>query len=88
MASRMILLALILFLVSAVRRVVSVGIFTWFVVEFSTMSHNSFSYRIKIILSFQAPKFTAPSSLSSTLKPVAIDPSQLKIKVPKICPVK
>jgi hypothetical protein len=88
MSSRMILLALILFLVYAARRVGFVGTFTGFVVEFATMSHNSFSYRIKIILSFQAPKFTAPSSLSSTLKPVAIDPSQLKIKNSEICSVK
>jgi len=78
MASRIILLALILFLVYAARRVASVGITTGCVAEFSTMSHNSLSYRSKIIISFQTPKFTAPSCFSSNLKPVAIDPSQLK----------
>jgi hypothetical protein len=75
MASIMILLDLILFLVYASRSVAFVGTVTGFVVEFSTMSHNSLSYIRKIILSFQAPKFTATSSFSSTLKPIAIDPS-------------
>ena len=52
------------------------------------MSHNSFSYKIKIILSFQAPKFATPSSLSSTLKPVVMTLFLLKITNSKIFPMK
>jgi hypothetical protein len=74
--------------VYAARRVASVGAFTGFVVEFSTISHNSFSCNSKIVLSFQAPKFIALSSLSLTFKPIAIDPFLLKMKNSKFFPLK